>query len=180
MPDPLWVFGYGSLMWNPGFAVAEQHIARVSGFRRGFCMRSVNYRGTAAAPGLVLALDAEEGAACEGVAFRLKAGAQSEDFRVLREREMSESAYQERLVEARLANGQVLQVLAYVISPDHALYCGGLCAEEQAQIIAERAGNRGPNRDYLHNTVTHLGELGISDPGLEALDARVRALCGET
>jgi cation transport protein ChaC len=170
-----WVFGYGSLIWNPEFPVAERRIARAQGWRRSFCMRSIHHRGSVAAPGLVLALDAAPHAHCDGVAFRVAAGAEEETLATLRERELISSAYLETMLDLATDQGR-LSALAFVIDPDHAQYCGGLALEEQAQIIARSAGGRGLNRDYLWSTAAHLAELGIADAELEWLAARVRAL----
>jgi cation transport protein ChaC len=171
----MWVFGYGSLIWNPGFPVAGQRIARATGWHRSFCMRSIHHRGTEAEPGLVLALDRAAGAACDGVAFAVEPGAEAATLAGLRERELISSAYLETTLTLTTAEGPV-QALAYVIDPDHVQYCGGLALEEQAQIIARAVGGRGPNRDYLWSTVAHLHELGIADPDLDWLAARVRDL----
>jgi cation transport protein ChaC len=171
----MWVFGYGSLIWNPGFPVAETRIARASGWHRSFCMRSIHHRGTALDPGLVLALDRAEGAVCDGVAFAVAAGAEEETLAALRERELISSAYLETTLPLTTAAGEI-EALAYVIDPDHVQYCGGLALEEQAQIIARAIGGRGPNRDYLWSTAQHLADLGIADPDLEWLAARVRDL----
>lgn len=84
----MWVFGYGSLIWHPGFPVAERRIARLTGWHRSFCMRSIHHRGTEEAPGLVLALDRAEGAVCDGVAFRVSPGAEEHTLAELREREL--------------------------------------------------------------------------------------------
>jgi glutathione-specific gamma-glutamylcyclotransferase len=175
MQETLWVFGYGSLIWDPGFPVAERRIARADGWHRSFCMRSIHHRGTVESPGLVLALDRAEGAACTGVAFRVVPGAEGATLATLRERELVSSAYLELTLPIETDAGLV-EALAYVIDPDHAQYCGGLPLEEQAQIIAQATGGRGPNRDYLWSTTAHLAELGIADPDLEWLAARVRAL----
>lgn len=172
----MWVFGYGSLIWHPGFPVAEQQVARLAGWHRSFCMRSIHHRGTVEAPGLVLALDAARDAVCDGVAFRVEPGAEAETLEALRERELISSAYLEKELPVRLADGAMVTALAYVIDPDHAQYCGGLALEEQARIIASAAGGRGPNRDYLFSTASHLADLGIADPDLAWLAERVRAL----
>lgn len=176
MQPPLWVFGYGSLIWHPGFPVAERRVARLSGWHRSFCMRSIHHRGTEDHPGLVLALDRSEGAVCDGVAFRVQAGAEDETLASLRERELVSSAYLEVTLPVDLSGGARVEALAYVIDPDHVQYCGGLPLEEQAQIILSATGGRGPNRDYLWSTVEHLDELGIADPDLSWLAARVREL----
>lgn len=176
MADDMWVFGYGSLIWNPEFPVAEHHIARAHGWHRSFCMRSIHHRGTEAEPGLVLALDADPSAHCDGVAFRVAPGAEASTLEALRARELISSAYLERWLPISLADGRRVEALVFVIDPDHVQYCGGLPLEEQAQIIAHAIGGRGPNRDYLHATAQHLAELGIADEGLEWLSARVSAL----
>lgn len=176
MPDAMWVFGYGSLIWNPEFPVAERQIARLSDWHRSFCMRSIHHRGSVAAPGLVLALDHAPGARCDGVAFRVQPGAEAETLAQLRERELISSAYLEREVSLRLADGRDQTALAYVIDPDHDQYCGGLPLAEQARIIAHAIGGRGPNRDYLFATADHLAELGIADADLTWLAAQVRAM----
>ncbi|MEC8794732.1 MAG: gamma-glutamylcyclotransferase, partial [Pseudomonadota bacterium] len=101
MNAPLWVFGYGSLVWNPGFEFSETHVARLKGFHRSFCMRSIHHRGSVEEPGLVLALDAKDGAACEGVAFRVAAGTEEATMAYLRERELVSSAYLETVQPVR-------------------------------------------------------------------------------
>jgi glutathione-specific gamma-glutamylcyclotransferase len=176
MSDALWVFGYGSLIWDPGFPVAEAKIATIHDWRRSFCMWSVHYRGSAAAPGLVLALDHAPGAACQGVAFRVTPGAETETLAALRARELISDAYQERRLGVHPQDGPPVEALTYVIDRDHGQYCGGLDLEAQAQILARAAGVRGPNCDYLWSTTTHLRDLGIADPDMEWLSLRVRDL----
>ncbi len=174
MQEPLWVFGYGSLIWDPGFPVAERRIATLKGWHRSFCMRSIHHRGTVENPGLVLALDRAENASCTGVAFRVEPGQEAATLYALRERELVSSAYLETTLPVGTEAGR-LDALAYVIDPDHVQYCH-LDREEQAQIIARATGGRGRNRDYLWSTAAHLAELGISDPDLDWLADRVRAL----
>lgn len=174
---PLWVFGYGSLIWNPEFPVAERRLARARGWRRSFCMWSIHYRGSEAAPGLVLALDRDEAAFCDGVALRVAPGEEAATLAMLRERELVSSAYVEVSMELETAEG-VVSALAYVVDCHHAQYCGGLELEDQARIIARAIGGRGPNRDYLWSTTAHLTELGIADPELDWLSERVRNLAG--
>jgi len=176
MAHDMWVFGYGSLIWNPEFPVAEQVIARAHGWHRSFCMRSIHHRGTVDAPGLVLALDADPAAHCDGLAFRVAPGAEADTLAALRARELISSAYLERHLPLHLADGRQVQALVFVIDPDHEQYCGGLDLEDQAQIIAHAIGGRGANRDYLHATAAHLAALGIADADLEWLSQRVRTL----
>ncbi|MGY6634518.1 MAG: gamma-glutamylcyclotransferase [Alkalilacustris sp.] len=176
----MWVFGYGSLIWDPGFPVSETRLAHLDGFHRSFCMRSIHHRGTPEAPGLVLALDAAQGAACAGVAFAVAAGAEETTLGYLRARELVSSAYLETRQSVRLADGPNVTALTFVIDPHHDQYCGGLPLEEQAAIIAHATGGRGPNRDYLWNTAVHLAELGIEDPELTWLARRVRQICAQS
>lgn len=177
MDRPLWIFGYGSLIWDPGFAPAEVRRATLTGWRRTFCMRSIHFRGTPEAPGLVLALDAAPGAECAGLALRVDDAEAAPVLAAIRARELVSDAYLERLVELRCERGETIAAIAYVIDPDGPQYCT-LDPEEQARIIAGATGARGPNRDYLWNTADHLGTLGLADAGLDALAARVRDLTG--
>jgi len=173
----MWVFGYASLIWNPGFPYSEQRLARLEGYSRSFCMRSIHHRGTDEAPGLVLALDADAGASCNGVAFRVENGAEDETLAYLRERELISSAYYEAVLPLRLEDGVNVEALAYVINRDHAQYCQ-LSLEQQAEIIAKAVGGRGPNTEYLYNTSDHLSSLGIADPELTLLSQTVRDIVG--
>ena len=175
-PD-LWVFGYGSLMWDPGFPVAEQKLARLKDYARSFCMWSIHHRGTVEDPGLVLALDIHNGAACEGVAFRVSPEAHGPTMDYLRERELISSAYLEETVTLRLEDGRSVTAVAYVMDRAHPQYCQ-LSLEEQAAVIARATGGRGPNDEYLYNTAAHLSDLGIADEELSWLARRVRALKG--
>lgn len=191
----MWVFGYGSLIWEPGFEVAERRIATLHGWARSFCMWSIHHRGTPERPGLVLALDEAPDRQCTGVAFRVAEGHEARTLDYLRERELVSSAYLERTLPVRLhgaaATGgaapdvaaavpdiaaPVTPALVYVVDPAHEQYCGDLSEERQAQVISAAVGGRGPNPDYLFNTVAHLQALGIADAALERLAERVRAL----
>ncbi len=172
----MWVFGYGSLLWNPGFPVARRVVATLPGYARSFCMRSIHHRGTVADPGLVLALDEHAGANCEGVAFAVTAGHEDKTLAMLRERELISSAYVEKNLTVSPVKGAPIVAVTYVIDADHVQYCGGLPLEEQAQIIANAVGGRGPNDEYLYNTTAHLAEIGLHDADLEWLTSRVRAL----
>lgn len=171
----VWVFGYGSLIWNPEFSVAERQLASVTGFRRAFCMRSIHLRGTATDPGLVLALDAQNGATCRGVALRIEPGTEDASLAALRDRELRASAYDEKQVPLDLDDGRRIEAIAYIVDPRHDLYCAHTL-EEQAQIIATARGERGPNRDYLMSTFAHLQELGIEDDELKWLANRISGL----
>ena len=175
-PRPLWVFGYGSLLWNPGFEVSEKRLATLHGFRRSFCMSSIHHRGTEEDPGLVLALDPHAGTSCTGIAFRVPDARADETVQYLRERELISSAYVERVLPVIDENGAEISALVYVVDTDHVQYVGGMALDEQARIIAHAVGGRGPNTEYLWNTYAHLEELGIHDPDLGWLDQKVREL----
>ena len=168
----LWVFGYGSLLWNPGFEPAQTERAVLRGYSRSFCMLSIHHRGTVEKPGLVLALDEDPDTQCTGIAFKV---AKSDEVRVLaelRERELISSAYVEANVTLTLDGGDDITALAYVIDPNHEQYCG-FDLETQAQMIARAVGGRGPNPEYLNNTSAHLIEMGINDPDMNWLVDRV-------
>lgn len=174
----MWVFGYGSLLWNPGFEVAHSSVATLGDYARSFCMRSIHHRGTEADPGLVLALDEVTGATCQGLALAVAHGQEDRTLDYLRDRELVSSAYLEKTLAVTLADGETVTAVTYVIDPHHVQYCGALALEEQAQIIARAVGGRGPNTEYLFNTTDHLAEMGLNDPDLDWLATRVRALVG--
>ena len=173
---PLWVFGYGSLMWHPGFEFSQSTVAKMPGYRRSFCMRSIHHRGTVDNPGLVLALDAQPDASCSGLAFRVKDGCEDATVAYLRERELISSAYLEVQSPVTLSDGRRVDAMTFVIDAKHPQYCAGIPLPEQARIIAGASGQRGQNTEYLHNTVAHLKELDINDADLCWLDQRVREL----
>lgn len=170
----MWVFGYGSLLWNPGFTPVETQAAVLRDYHRSFCMLSIHHRGTVEQPGLVLALDETPGAVCTGVAFCVAEAEEDAVLAMLRARELISSAYVEKTLPLDIG-GQDVPALAYVIDPDHDQYCQ-FDLETQARMIARGQGGRGPNAEYLHNTVDHLHQMGIHDADLDWLDARVRVL----
>ena len=171
----LWVFGYGSLLWNPGFVPEETRPARLLGYRRSFCMLSIHHRGTEEDPGLVLALDEAKGRQCTGLAFRVKEEETEEVLAELRARELVSSAYVERHLTLKLDGGGTLEALSYVVDPHHRQYCR-LDLETQAQMIARARGGRGPNTEYLFNTAAHMKMMGVKDAEMDWLVDRVRAL----
>lgn len=175
-PDDMWVFAYGSLLWNPGFSVAENAVARLDGYARSFCMRSIHHRGTEEDPGLVLALDEVPGTSCQGLALRVASGQEAQTLDYLRERELISSAYLEKNLDLRLVDGRIVPAVTFVVDTRHVQYCGGLPLEEQAQIIAAAHGGRGPNSEYLFNTADRLQKLCLADDDLDWLATRVRDL----
>lgn len=173
---PLWVFGYGSLIWNPGFPVVEKKLATLEGYSRSFCMSSIHHRGTVEHPGLVLALDPRPGSFCRGVGFRVQDEDTEATVAYLRDRELISSAYVERCLPLRLETGEEVTALVYVVDTAHEQYVADLSLEDQARIISTAVGGRGPNTEYLWNTARHLEELGIEDADISWLAARVEEL----
>ena len=173
MGDGFWVFGYGSLIWHPGFDFDDKRLAVLHGWRRAFCMTSIMYRGTPEAPGLVLALDRDAAGHCLGVAYHVAPASSAATLDYLRERELVSYAYDEARVTLDLG-GEAVEALAYVSNPAHPQYRGGLSLEEQAEVIARARGPRGANADYLLNTVESLEALGLSDADLVRLAGLVR------
>jgi glutathione-specific gamma-glutamylcyclotransferase len=167
----LWVFGYGSLMWRPGFAFLERQNGLVRGWRRSLCIYSWVHRGTQARPGLVLGLD--RGGACHGAAFRIAATARAETIAYLRAREQVTAVYLEKTVRVLLWEGRIVDALTYVADRRHPQYAGRLAPEELLRLVSTAAGQSGPNDEYVMNTVKHLREMKIKDTILEQLVARL-------
>lgn len=170
--EPVWMFAYGSLMWNPDFAFAEARPAFLHGFHRSFCLYSRDYRGTPERPGLVLGLD--RGGSCRGIAYRLPPDRLAESFDRIWAREMTGRVYEMRRVALRTPHGAVAAHACVVrrASPD---YAGRLSVDEMARLLAAAVGGRGSGRDYLANTVRHVEELGIRDGLLHRIEAHVAA-----
>ncbi|MCJ8520268.1 cation transport protein ChaC [Pseudorhizobium tarimense] len=169
--DEFWVFGYGSLMWNPGFTYLEKAEAHVFGYRRSLCVRSHVHRGTPDQPGLVLGLD--RGGSCRGVAFRVDQGEKPEVLDYLRARELVTHVYKERILPVALRGGRQVQAVGYVVDRAHCQYAGALDVDEAADIVRRAAGRSGPNPAYVINTVAHLRQMGIRDHWLEGVERLV-------
>lgn len=165
--DDLWVFGYGSLMWRPGFAFEEQCSAQVHGYHRSLCIFSHVHRGTPEKPGLVLGLDS--GGLCQGLAFRVAPQNRDATITYLRAREQVTAVYVEKWVEAKLEDGRLIQALAYVVDPNHPQYAGRLPQSELVRLVRQGHGVSGANVDYIRATFDHLVTAGIDDPDLAAL-----------
>ncbi|MFS2155371.1 gamma-glutamylcyclotransferase [Rhizobium sp. Rhizsp42] len=172
--DEFWVFGYGSLMWNPGFAFVERSQALIHGYRRSLCVRSWVHRGTEQNPGLVLGLD--RGGSCRGMAFRVAGEDWDEVITYLRERELVTNVYLERQVPLQLAGGRGVKGVAYVVDRDHTQYAGSLDTIAAARIVHQAQGKSGPNDAYVFNTLAHLKEMGIRDHWLEDVVDEVERL----
>jgi len=171
----IWVFGYGSLMWNPGFPYEEVRPALLYGYHRAFCLYSEHYRGTPEHRGLVLGLD--RGGACRGRAFRVAASEADAAMDYLIKREMFGHAvdvYELRWLRVVLGEtGEDARAACFVVNPAHDHYAGKLSLEQTATIIGSASGKSGTNREYLANTITHLDDLGIADGPLHALQRLV-------
>jgi glutathione-specific gamma-glutamylcyclotransferase len=162
-----WVFGYGSLMWNPGFAFEERRLARIEGFHRSLCVYSHVHRGTPDCPGLVLGLD--EGGACDGIAYRVLPSKRDETLAYLRAREQVTSVYLEIARPVRFWDGAEAEAVAYVADRAHAQYAGRLSLADQRRHVLQGNGKSGACIDYVRTTQAHLLELGIRDAWLEEL-----------
>jgi glutathione-specific gamma-glutamylcyclotransferase len=171
--EPVWVFAYGSLMWNPEIAFAEARPGFLHGYHRSFCLYSRDYRGTPKRPGLVLGLD--RGGSCRGIAYRLPSDRLGETLDRIWAREMTGEVYRMRRVTVRTPQGPMAAYACIVrrASPD---YAGRLTLDEVAKVLADAVGGRGSGRDYLANTVRHLEELGLRDGSLHRIAARVAGL----
>lgn len=170
-----WVFGYGSLMWNPGFEFHVRRHAVLPGFHRRFCIRSTIYRGTPEQPGLVLGIDA--GGECNGMAFQVEASRREVVLAYLFERELPSQVYTPTWVNV-VIDGEHIEALTFVVKRDHIKFIC-LPEDEMAAIIASCAGANGSNFEYLQNTVHALHELGVPDADLDALHQRVCLLRAE-
>ncbi len=170
----LWVFGYGSLMWRPGFAFEEAMPALLHGAHRSLCVYSWVHRGTREQPGLVLGLD--RGGACRGMAFRIAARDRENVITYLREREQVTMIYKEATRPLRLDDGSSTKVaaLTFLVDREHSQYAGVLPKERILDIVAYAKGQSGANPEYVLNTTDHLETLGIHDPVLSWLTRSLR------
>jgi cation transport protein ChaC len=172
--DQIWVFAYGSLIWNPAFIWAEQFPCTIAGYHRSFCFWTRLGRGCEENPGLMMGL--EPGGHCSGVAYRIDASKVDSEIDILFRRELISHAYIPTWVEAREANSNsTVQAITFVMDPTHERYCGGLDREQSIRHIATAKGPLGRNCDYLFSLVEHLQKLAFTDPELEQLAIDVAA-----
>jgi cation transport protein ChaC len=163
----LWVFGYGSLMWSPGFAHKKKLLARVHGYHRALCILSTRYRGTPRKPGLVMGLC--HGGSCWGMAFLVDASRVRRVLARLWSREMPRRVYQPRLVPVKLPAGRRVRALAFIADPDHPSYVRELDLHGRARLVAQGLGQRGHCVEYIQNTLEHMHGVGVRDPHLERI-----------
>jgi cation transport protein ChaC len=171
----LWVFGYGSLMWRPGFAFRERVPARLVGLHRALCVYSFVHRGTPERPGLVLGLD--RGGMCRGIAYRVAAAQRVETIAYLRSREQVTTVYLEtmRRIELEDEARRRVRALCYVVDRSHVQYAGRLTLAESLHHVRQGHGRSGPNRDYVLETVQALEVLGYRESDLHLLAAQLHS-----
>lgn len=178
MPDmpsgDLWVFGYGSLMWSPEIPHAERRAVLLHGYHRALCIYSHRHRGTPEVPGLVLGLC--RGGSCWGVAFRVPKGQVRRALETLWQREMVNRVYRPRIVPVR-SSGEAVPAIAFVADQTHRQFAGRLTISDTARFVAQGRGQRGPNVDYLEQTVAHMDALGIREGHLHEVLGAVRRMC---
>jgi glutathione-specific gamma-glutamylcyclotransferase len=173
-PGDLWVFGYGSLMWSPGFRYRTKAPGFVFGYHRSLCIYSHRHRGTPERPGLVMGL--RRGGSCWGIALRVPAASAPSVLARLWRREMRNRVYQPRLVRVRVGGGREVRAVAFVADPGHPQYARDLNLEQTARLVAQGTGQRGHNLEYLHRTLAHMHAIGVRDPHLERVLTAARAM----
>ena len=174
--DDLWVFGYGSLMWRPGFEALERRQARLVGAHRALCVYSFVHRGTPERPGLVLGLD--RGGACRGIAYRVEAAKRADTIAYLRQREQVTKVYIEAIRNVTLMEHDRRRVpaLVYLVDRGHPQYAGKLSVDQQLHHIRQAHGKSGANPDYVLATVAELESFGCRDENLHRLAERLKGL----
>ncbi|NQV22153.1 MAG: gamma-glutamylcyclotransferase [Rhodospirillales bacterium] len=173
-PGDVWLFGYGSLIWNPTIIFTEKRIGHVTGYHRRFCLWTHLGRGKPECPGLLLGL--EHGGSCSGVVYRIPAEQAAHECRVIWHREMISGSYVPRWVDVTTETGTV-HAIAFIINREHLRYAGRLPDAEVADVLAAAEGSLGNCADYLINTADHLEELGILDAPLRHLRHEVQLRC---
>lgn len=174
--EDVWLFGYGSLMWNPTIHFVARQPGRLHGYHRQFCLWTLMGRGTEECPGLMLAL--QPGGSCKGIVYRVAAEIAAEELSIVWNREMVSGAYLPRILNVRTDDGTV-KAITFVINQQHERYAGKLADDTIVQSIAHAEGPIGRCRDYLFSTVEHMDELNIPDSAMHDLARRVRQVVGE-
>lgn len=173
--EDFWVFGYGSLMWRPGFEFTDRRSAKLIGAHRALCVYSFVHRGTPEKPGLVFGLD--QGGTCRGIAYRISASRREETIRYLRDREQVTMVYREEWRTIWLDDDPALTVeaLVYMVDRGHEQYAGKLSVARQVHLIRQGHGRSGPNRDYVLDAVKALEDLGYRDTEIHAVASRLKS-----
>ena len=170
--DSIWIFGYGSLIWNPAVHFTEKLRGKVHGYHRSFCLWSTIGRGSPSQPGLMLGL--ERGGSCNGIFYRLDRREIWSELDIVFRRELITAAYQPTWVSARISDNSRFKAIAFVINRSHNRYAGALDDETVIQTIAEAKGTLGSCSEYLYETVLQLDNLGMPDRRLASIARRVR------
>jgi len=169
--EEFWVFGYGSLIWRPGFDYVESAKARLAGYHRSLCVHSFVHRGTPERPGLVFGLD--RGGSCVGMAFRVEDSKKDATIAYLRERELVTHVYRELVLQIRTVDGRRMRALTYVVDRGHAQYAGKMDTASAAAIVKRSHGRSGANVDYVRNAFEHIDAMGLKDHWLQEVVSRL-------
>jgi glutathione-specific gamma-glutamylcyclotransferase len=168
----IWVFGYGSLMWAPGFEYLEQTEAVLEGYHRDLCILSYVFRGTPEVPGLVMGLN--KGGRCRGRAFRVASDLVEETLSYLHEREMINNVYEPSWVDLSLQSNKTVKAYTFIAIPEHKQHVGSLSIDEISQLVLQGQGKNGSSLEYLESCLFHLRQLDIVDARLEAIFVKVQ------
>ncbi len=173
--EPVWLFGYGSLIWNPQIHSVERRVAIVRGWHRAFCLSTRAGRGSPDNPGLVLGLDV--GGSCGGVAFRIADELLETELALLWRREMLAGSYVPRWLDLEDRDGvRFGTAIAFTVNPLTEQYAGNLAKEAVISRLASAGGELGTSADYLFRTCAGLRAEGIHDPEMDGLAAFVAAM----
>lgn len=170
--EDIWIFGYGSLVWNPSFEFDQRKQAHLFGYHRRFCLRTTITRGSPEKPGLVLGLD--HGGSAKGIIFRMPASIAAQECDVIWKREMLSGAYAPSWVKVKNQDGEGVKAITFIIRRDHPSFAARMPEQHSAKIIAEASGIIGTNSEYLFNTDAALTAEGINDFSLKRLADLVR------
>ncbi len=170
--EDVWIFGYGSLIWNPCIDFDRSAPARLDGLTRRYCLWDKSGRGSEDAPGFYLAL--APGGHCDGIAFHVPAERVDWELTCIWRREMISGAYRAQLLEAVTTDGDAIRCVVFLANPNHVRYCCELLPQKLVECIAVAEGTIGTSREYLYNTVEGLASVGLEDPELTALERAVR------
>lgn len=170
----LWVFGYGSLMWNPEFTYTESTTARLYGYHRRLCLWSVRYRGTPEKPGLVVGM--APGGSCSGIAFKVKDVDIESTIDYLYEREMVSNAYKPIIKDTHLSDKRIVRALTFVSKPDHPQYAEKMSIAKITNVVADAHGPKGSNIEYIINTAAHLQTIGIDNTEIHHVANKLKSI----
>jgi glutathione-specific gamma-glutamylcyclotransferase len=165
--EGIWIFGYGSLMWHPGFLYLESHPALLRGYHRALCIYSTKYRGTPKKPGLVMGLD--RGGSCKGRAFLLASVDVPKVMDYLHVREMDTGTYAPKFLTVKLNDGREVKAYLFLVRREHEQYTGKLSFRDTVKLVCAGVGPKGSSIEYLQNTLDHLNTMGIEEGPLHKI-----------